>query len=82
MRYTTMLHVTCTNMECEWVQLGWSIDHCMKQIEDLTLIMKLLTPNHRRITEVQIVWKQIMGNAIIVVLHRDEDNSEEPPMKK
>ena len=44
MRYTTMLYVTCTNMECEWVQMGWPIDHCMKQIEDFNTYYETLDP--------------------------------------
>ncbi len=39
-----MLYVTCTNMECEWVQMGWPVDHCMKQIEDFNTYYETLDP--------------------------------------
>jgi len=44
MRYVDMLYVTCTNIDCEWVQMGWSVDHCMKQVEDFNVYYETLDP--------------------------------------
>ena len=44
MRYVNMLYVTCTNLDCEWVQMGWPIDHCMKQVEDFNNYYETLDP--------------------------------------
>ena len=44
MRYVNMLYVTCTNLDCEWVQMGWPVDHCMKQVEDFNVYYETLDP--------------------------------------
>tara|TARA_B100000029_G_scaffold504536_1_gene583572 strand:+ start:70 stop:393 length:324 start_codon:yes stop_codon:yes gene_type:complete len=44
MRYVGMIYVTCTNPDCEWVQMGWPVDHCIKQVEDFNNYYETLDP--------------------------------------